>query len=281
MCSWQIRTQVVVAPRRRLAHSTALIDCCGPQSSVGRHRRCRHRLPWSRSPAWRMHPAPTSRAGSAATGRRQSPRRPGLRSCPPRAAVVPRPDVGAQKSCSACQNRAPTTVTERQGRVSSRRRVSVVPSLGDPHCQLGNRTRRRADAFGAGRLGLLTGLGLPGSASRCGPSVARRGAFRGPDAPPRGDADPVGQRESKDGAGEVPPRVVEHDRAYGRHQAEREEGGEDERDDRPPRPGPPRVRGRPSRPHGPMVATPLGRQLQLGKGRGARVATRTCGIAAD
>jgi hypothetical protein len=132
MCSWQIRTQVVVAPRRRLAHSTALIDCCGPQSSAGRHRRCRHRLPWSRSPAWRMHPAPTSRAGSAATGRRQSPRRPGLRSCPPRAAVVPRPDVGAQKSCSACQNRAPTTVTERQGRVSSRRRVSVVPNLGDP-----------------------------------------------------------------------------------------------------------------------------------------------------
>jgi hypothetical protein len=45
--------------------------------------------------------------------------------------------------------------------------------------QLGNRTRRRLDTLDAGRLGLLTGLGLPGSASPCGPCVARRHDFRG------------------------------------------------------------------------------------------------------
>lgn len=48
-----------------------------------------------------------------------------------------------------------------------------------PHCQLGIRTRRRLDTLDAGRLGLLTGLGLPGSASPCGPCVARRHDFRG------------------------------------------------------------------------------------------------------
>lgn len=48
----------------------------------------------------------------------------------------------------------------------------------NPHCQLGNPGGSGVNASGAGRRGVLTGPGLPGSASLCGPCVARRRNFR-------------------------------------------------------------------------------------------------------